>query len=100
MQISCCGGRSCTRGDVTDRMFEIGRRTLTHELNVVRMIRNQRIFENFVEEALDKKEAKRLKVIAHQLPLRRLKANGQPDIVAEMAQKQKTDDRDLRFDSS
>ena len=99
MQISCCGRRICTKGDVTDRMFEIGRRNLTHELNLVRMIRNQRMFENFVDEAIDKKEAKRLKLFALQHPLRKLKSNGTPDLVAEQALRLPTDNRDLRLDS-
>ena len=43
--LRCCGKRPCGKGDVTDRLFETGRRSLSRDINVVRLIRSMRLLE-------------------------------------------------------
>jgi len=53
-KISCCGAPCCKGGDVTDRLFRVGRDSLTREINVIKLVRSLRIVERFIEESLDK----------------------------------------------
>jgi len=39
---------------VTDRLFRVGRDSLTREINVIKLVRSLRIVERFIEESLDK----------------------------------------------
>ena len=99
MQIGCRGKKICARGDITDRLFETGRRSLTHELNIVRIIRNQRMFESFIEDKLENREVRKLRYEAQQHVLRRFKPDGKPDSTVDPRSNSYASERNLSFDS-
>jgi len=61
----CRGKNVCGRGDITDRLFAVGRQSLARDINLVRLVRSMRVMERFVEETLNKSELAKLKHDAH-----------------------------------
>ena len=46
------GRQLCCRGDQTDSFFELGRSNLSHDINLIRIVRSLRVFEQFLEESV------------------------------------------------
>mmetsp|Transcript_30479 Transcript_30479/g.40549 ORF Transcript_30479/g.40549 Transcript_30479/m.40549 type:complete len:103 (+) Transcript_30479:119-427(+) len=47
----CCGRKCCCgSGDMTDKLFTVGRESLARDLNIVRLIRSLRVVERYIDD--------------------------------------------------
>lgn len=65
----CCGRRCCGRGDLTDRWFEIGRKTLVRELCVQRLICTMRAIENYIDQHVPPDVSSQIRADIIKIPL-------------------------------
>lgn len=67
--MKCGKSRIFGKGDLTDRLFDSGRRTLTRELNVLRIVRNLRIVEKHIELNMKDDDFDSLKADTRRIPI-------------------------------
>ena len=67
--LHCFGRRCCNEGDLTDRIFAVGRENLARDINLIRIVRSLRVFESYAADRMSKQELERMKKEARKIEI-------------------------------